>query len=612
MPGLSIVYYPNGNREEPDHRASESLGSLKHYEWYEESILLDNRRLFLGYTGYEEYPITLIENDGYYICFEGMIYDRTRTDARMELERLSAILFEGADSTASRAAEWLWNADGDFLIFILNKRSGDICLINDALGRLPVYYHGTGDKILVSRELRFITNLIDEIRFDSKAIAQYLLLGYPLGNLTLFDDIFRMNPASVMRAGPHQPEIRIETLLRFDVEEREEKGLDPEQYAGILAESLCSSCKQRADTLASDDILVALSGGLDSRAVAACLKKTEVPFTGITFLDSRGTARSDVSLAREVARALDCDWRILRPGSPKGGDVLKLLKIKSGMNFLGMSFSLPICLELRALYGPGAVLFTGDGGDKLLPDIKPPATFGDLDSLATYIIDAFGILPIDTVASLMRIDRNEIIGGLTESLESYVERNLKMKCVHFLIFERNYKWLFEGEDRNRYLIWVTSPFYSLDFFTSALRCPDEYKKRYRLYRDVLRILSPEVTSIDYAKWMVPIDSRRVDFYCCMRKLFLSLPGAVRRPIGKIYRKDTGGYSSDSAIMNCLRGQLKHCSAISDYLSTESVRKNLHRCSKTEIDNLFTITSVIEECLGERSTIEDYYDSVLMG
>lgn len=609
MPGLSIVYDLKEDRERSYHRTVESLGSLKHYQWYEQSILLADGRVFLGYTGYEEYPITVVENDGFYICLEGRIYGRSPTDVRVELEKLSAILFAKAGRSASRAAEWLLNADGDFLVFILNKRSGEICVINDALGRLPVYYHETGDKILVSRELRFITNLIDRIHFDSGAISQYLLLGYPLGNKTLLKNIFRLDPASVIRAGPDHPEIRLETLLRFNVEEKEDEWRDPEHYAGILAESLCKSCKDRADT--PDKIVVALSGGLDSRTVAACLKRIDVPFAGITFHDPSGAARSDVSIAKRVAETLDCEWRMFSPGLSRGGDVLKLLKIKSGMNFLGMSFSLPLCLELRAVYGSGSVLFTGDGGDKLLPDIRPPVNLDNVDSLANYIMDNFGILPIDLVSDLMRIDKSEIIEGLKASLESYDERDMKMKCVHFLIFERNFKWLFEGEDRNRCHLWVASPFYSLDCFTNALRCPDEYKERYRLYRDVLRILSPEVTSIDYAKWMTPIDSRSIDFYCYGRKVYLSLPAAVRRLIRKIYKKNAGNYSFDSTIMDCLRGQLEHCSAISNYLSTEEVQKNLHRCSKTGIDNLFTITSVIEEFLGTGSTIEEYYDSALM-
>ena len=610
MPGLSIVYDLMGNREPADRRALESLGSLKHYPWYEQSILLDDRRLFLGYTGYKEYPITVIENDRFYICLEGLIYGKSPANTRAELEKLSAILFTETNHPQSRVSDWLLSIDGEFLVFILDKRSGEMCVVNDALGRLPVYYHEMDGRVLVSRELRFITNLINEIHFDSRAISQYLLFGYPLGNRTLLDGIFRLDPASLLRAEPDSTATSLEIVLRFNVEEREEEGGDPEHHAGILAESLCKSCRDRAD--ASDRVLVALSGGLDSRTVVACLKKIGASFTGITFLDSYGTASSDVTIARKVARVLDFKWRIFQPGPPSGKDVLKLLRLKSGMNYLGMSFSLPLCLELRDIYGSETVLFTGDGGDKLLPDIRPPVNIDSVDSLALYIIDNFGTLPLDLVSDLMGIDSREIIGGLKDSLESYDERNMKMKCIHFLIFERNFKWLFEGEDRNRCHLWVTSPFYSLDFFVNALRCPYEYKERYRLYRDVLRSLSPEVTSIDYAKWMTPIDSRRIDLYCYLRKRYFSMPATLRKLIRKMYKRNGGGYGSDSTIMNCLRGQLEHCRAISDYLPTEDILKNLHRCSRTGIDNLFTVTSVIEDFQGMGSTIEEYRDSVMMG
>jgi asparagine synthase (glutamine-hydrolysing) len=610
MPGLSIVCDLTGDRQESVLRSEESLGSLKHYPWYGHSVLLDDAHLFLGWTGYEEYPITVVENGEFYICLEGLIYGISPDNTRTELEKLSTILSAGPDRYRSRTADWMSNVDGDFLIFILNKRSGEIWIINDALGRLPVYYHETSDKIIVSRELRFVSKLIDEIRFDSSAISQYLLLGYPLGRKTLFDGIFRLDPASVIRVDPSRREIRLETMLRYNAEESAGERQEPGECARTIAESLCRSSIERAD--AWDKTLVALSGGLDSRTVAASLKKGGVPFTGITFLDSSVPACSDVPVARQVAKTLDCDWRMFRTEPAKGKDALKLLRIKSGMNFLGMSFSIPICLELRNIYGRRAVLFTGEGGDKLLPDVRPPVHLADVDSLAHYIIGAFGVLPLDVVSDMMMVDRSEIIGGLTERLESYDERDMKMKCMHFLVFERNFKWLFEGEDRNRCHFWVASPFYSPDAFSKTLHCPVEYKERYRLYRDVLRNLSPEATSIDYAKWMVPIDSRGITFYCYLRKVYLSLPSGVRKRLRRLYGGSAVDYRSDSNIMRCMRGQLERCSAISDYLSTEQVRKNLHRCSKMGIDNLFTITSVIEDFSGQGSTIEEYLDSELIG
>jgi len=609
MPGLSILYDLTGTRDRSDRRTIESLVSLKHYEWYEHSVMLDDARLFLGWTGYREYPTAAFEKDDFYICLEGSIYGIPRADTKKKLRELAALLSTDPDRYRSRAARWLSEADGDFLIFILNRRSGEMFLVNDALGRLPVYYHETGESIIVSRELRFVSKMMERVRFDPRSISQYLLLGYPLADKTLFDGISRLNPASVVRADPSGRRIRIDTLLGFNAEEHE-TGRSPEEQAELLAESLCRSCSERAAD--REALLVALSGGLDSRTVAACLAKNGAGYTAITFLDHRGTARPEVKIAREVADVLGCDWRMIRTNPATGGEALRLLRMKSGMNFLGMSFSLPLCLELRNIYGPGATLFTGDGGDKLLPDIKPPVELDTVDSLANYIASKFCMLPLDIVSDMTMIDRGEILAGLTERLGSYAERDTKMKCVHFLVFERNFKWLFEGEDRNRCHLWVVSPFYSLDCFTKALRCPGEYKERYRLYRDVLRNLSPEATAIDYAKWMVPIGSRRIDFYWHLRHVYLALPPAVRRRLKRIIEGGKEDYGPDSAVIRCLDEQLERCGAISDYLSVERVRRNLRRCSKIGLENLFTITSVIEDFMGGVSTIEEYSDSDLIG
>lgn len=609
MPGMSILYDLTGSRLRADRRTLESLESARHYEWYEQSVLVDDEHLFLGWTGYGEYPITVFDSPEFYICLEGLMYGIPRAETRAQLEKLCGLLFSDPEISRSDSADWLMNADGDFLVCILNKHTGELCIVNDALGRLPVYYRETGNGIILSRELRFITNLADRIDFDRAALAQYLLLGYPLGDKTLFDRVSRLGPASVIRTDPRGRRLGIETLLSYNTEEIE-KGRPSEEYAGMLAESIRESCRDRA--AAADEILVALSGGLDSRTIAAGLAQNETPFTSMTFVDSLATTRSEAAVAEKVAGALGSDWRTVRTGPARGRDALRLLRMKNGMNFLGMSFSLPLCLELRRIYGGGATLFTGEGGDKLLPDIRPPARLADVDRLADYVASVFAILPLDTVSALTRIERSEIIAGLRERLEAYAERDMKMKCIHFLIFERNFKWLFEGEDRNRAHLWVASPFYSFDFFTSALRCPVEYKTRYRLYRDLLRNLSSEAAAIDYARWMIPLDSKKIDFHCYLREIYLSLPAALRRGLARARGNSANVYEQDSSLVRCLHDQLERCAAISEYLSADEARRNLRMYPKPGVDNLFTITSVIEEFLGERSSIEDYLDSTLIG
>ena len=41
--------------------------------------------------------------------------------------------------------KWLSTTDGEFVIYALNKKSDEFVVINDILGRLPVYYYSDDD-----------------------------------------------------------------------------------------------------------------------------------------------------------------------------------------------------------------------------------------------------------------------------------------------------------------------------------------------------------------------------------------------------------------------------------------------------------------------------------
>jgi asparagine synthase (glutamine-hydrolysing) len=152
-----------------------SLKSTIHNEQYKQEILLYENSYILSCTKYEKYPVIFFENDEFCIYLEGKIYGKDYSDIIMELNNFTKYIFYNRNDLKENVAKWLLNTDGDFIIFILSKISNEIFIINDALGRLPLYYHNEDGELLVSRELKFITNLIDNKEFDRMSIAQYLL-----------------------------------------------------------------------------------------------------------------------------------------------------------------------------------------------------------------------------------------------------------------------------------------------------------------------------------------------------------------------------------------------------------------------------------------------------
>jgi asparagine synthase (glutamine-hydrolysing) len=437
------------------------------------------------------------------------------------------------------------------------------------------------------------------------SIAQYLLFGYTFGKRTLFENVFRLPPASLIKIDLNNSKIEKMTLHDFNFENKNNKGKSVKENVDNLVKLFCEACKNRNN--GHDKNIVSLSGGLDSRAVAAGLIKSHVKFHSVTYSDYYKIGESDGVIAKELAKVLNIDWKIFYLDPPKGKDLFELLDIKNGLNFLGMSYILPFYEKVLKTYGSNIVNFSGDGGDKIIPDIRPSHHLRNLDELADYIIANHYVFPIDKVAQLTKIDKKEIISELKAHLNNYPEKDYNQKYVHFIIFERGFKWLFEGEDRNRFYFWTLTPFYSIKFFNYVMNCPDNLKIRYNLYRQFLKKLSPRASAIDYNNWKMPIASNKSKLYLFTRDIYFKLPPRFTKPFRKRYKKALNLSKDDLKSIKCFLEVIRNCKSMSKYISTENV-KNLSGVTTKEFYNMLTLISTMEKLEGRKCTIEKYCES----
>jgi len=606
MPGMHFICDLEGRlkRDEPD--ILKSLNSIIHFEWYSPEIIYSEPPFFFGCTRYEEYPIHFFKSEEYFIYLEGRIYGKEPTQLGEELNYLAREISHNGNNAENKIAEWILNTDGDFIVFILDNRQREIFIINDALGRLPLYYSKGNKKLIVSREVRFIGNLMNKKRIDIMGMAQCLLFGFPLGIRTLYEDIFRLGPGALIQINLNRSEFRIGNVHQFNFEKKNNKERDFNEHLDILLKLFCEACQNR--TYQDYKNVVSLSGGLDSRAVVSGLLKMKSPFYAATRMSLGQTESLEARIAEKLPEVLSIDWKLFPVGHPTGREVLELLKIKNGLNYLGMSFILPFFRRIKKTYGSKIIFFTGDGGDKVLPYFKPAVRLKNLDKLTDFIMAKEHVFSLRDVGDLLNIDRDEIVSELRKHLESYPEKDLSQKYVHFLILERAFKWLFEGEDRNRFYFWSVAPFYSLKFFNYAMNCPDRMKKNHALYRELLLKLSPQAAAVDVVKWKRPITSYKTKLFLFLKEnvnplLISRLKRIVTRELRKVRSPD----KLKGDIFKCFWEQIENCPTISRYLSIQKIR-DLQDMSRMEFNNLFTIASVIEdfECRG--NTIEKYSDS----
>ena len=307
MPGLSFLINFRGSAPIRKSAILNSLDFLLHSSDYTKTVLLDEEWCFLASTQYEQYPLTSFENSEFQIYLEGKIYDNNPAAIHKDLEGLATILFrDPAIYRENDIKEWLRSRDGDFVVFILSKASGDIVILNDVFGRLPMYwYHSTAEgEFILSRELRFITNIKKPRNCDRMAIAQFLLLGHPLGERTLLQDIRHLRPASVIRISREGAQFSMIHLNSFDLESKPHGNKICRANAKALVSLFSQACVNRADETSRH--VLGLSGGLDSRSVAAGLWTN-----GIPFLRSQGI-QQDSHCRRRNCRATvkDIQYRV--------------------------------------------------------------------------------------------------------------------------------------------------------------------------------------------------------------------------------------------------------------------------------------------------------------
>jgi asparagine synthase (glutamine-hydrolysing) len=578
------------------------MASLMHDERYRRHDLLKDDHCYLGYSAYAEYPMQSFDLGEVVVYLEGRLYGRNRDSNSKALSDLRESAF-GADGRAqAQLADWVRRADGDFVVVLLHKRTGDFCFVNDVYGRLPLYYWRTSHRFILTRELRFITEFMGVRKFDRMALAQHLLVGYPLGERTLLEDVHRLPPASAVTIRKVPPRIEIDHHDRFNCEHKTDERRTVKDNAAELVDLFSRSCAARAAP--AGNTVISLSGGFDSRSIAACFYKTRLPFRSATFLDPGRKAAPDVAVARRLAGLFRADWKLLTLEAPPARDTFKLLRMKNGLNPLYLSFLLAFFDELIRSWGPDLIYMSGEIGDRILPDRRPSVNFESIADIVDYLLAQDPKFPLGTVSALTGIDPADILAELRDHISSYPEEGCIQKHVHFTTYERIFKWLTEGEDRNRCFFWSATPYSAFEFFDAAMRCPDEQKSYYGLYREFLLQLSPAAAAIEHAGTGEAVTSDR---FQTVRKALTLLQGDpdLRRRLQTVMGPPQG-YDLDPMTIACLRGQLAHCDAIFEYLSGPVLRNVIDHYThytKESIDLLFTVTATIEERLTGKSVLE---------
>lgn len=600
MPGIHFI---RGRRIAVDSRSfASSLQTLRHDDQYRsETLYYDDEAIVAG-VGYEAYPISVWDDPDYFIVLEGKLYGLSREQTRAELREVCPLLF-GNDEAAVR--DWLLRQDGEFLLLVRDRETSRWAFVNDVLARLPVYHYRDDDREILSREIRFVAANMPGIALDRMAIAQYLLLEFPHGERTLLEDVRRLPPSTLLLQPERGRPLVRHRLHTFNLDEKNQEG-SLSETADRLVTYFVRACRRQSGS--GGTTVVSLSGGLDSRSVAAGLKLAGCRAHALSFSDALGRAAHELGIAEEIAKRLELDWNVISLPPPTGREVKRHLYIKGGMSYVAQAFGLPFLDEIVRRFGPDCTFMSGDGGGTTLPEMTPGERFNSVRRVVSHYLQRYQVLPFEVVTNLTGVGKDELIDELTSLIESYPEQSLGHKYVHLILYCRRIGWSFEGEDSNRAFFWTTTPFHDPSFFTAAMAVPDGMKHGHRLYREFLTRLSEEAAGVADANRNLVVTSpayeRRHKMIARLNR-YPRLARTLRR-----YRRPRVSYPAEAPTVRCLRRQAAESKVVAAYFepgALASLAESSRRYSREALDNVLTVTSAAELLTGEKCTVDQFLE-----
>ncbi len=380
---------------------------------------------------------------------------------------------------------------GAFFLLAVNATTGEIAYANDALARLPVYICQLEGGLALGRDIGILLDAFAELTPEPKYLALNQIFGYVPGRGSFYSQIDTLSGASFGHWDPASRKLSQSASpeLRFVVPR---PGENRQERLREVAEAFSQAC---LGLYARRSPVLALSGGYDSRAILAALAAKGVKPVSATYSDAENTAGDDVRIAAKLAVALGLEHYhlILKQEGPELYE--KLFRLKRGLNYLGVAFLVDFLEQLRQSVPGGTELVTGDGGDKLLPCLLPKLPLANARDFLALLYAQNAFFAPGEAARLYGVGLEELEQHILATVESYPSRDWNERYKQFLLAERGGRWLFEGEDRNRWFCASRTPFYDPEFYRLALEIPDSWKRDLLFYRQFLKLLHPDLARI---------------------------------------------------------------------------------------------------------------------
>ena len=325
---------------------------------YTTSTILRNDVAFIEFTKDDVNKFTIQEiNSNSFFSSIGTWFFRERCN---DTQNSLTILFE---RLLGNIEEALSDVEGAFSFILYDGNKNTLKVVTDRIGVSPVYTRQIGSRQLISSSCLLLASL-EPVELDPVGLKEFLLANKLFNNTTLFKDIKKLNPASILEYNSSGKKITEYWSIHFG---QSKIGLSTNEKVEILAVELREIMARLGQLFNLP--FVDLTGGWDSRAVIITGLDS---FPNLAAVTSGSASDKDVVIAKRIAEELGIKHYLNRPFITSDSFSLEKYSqyLKRSLYLTDGSMSAPLYVNTLASHSTsmanGAdITLNGSGGELL-------------------------------------------------------------------------------------------------------------------------------------------------------------------------------------------------------------------------------------------------------
>ena len=269
-------------------------------------VALTHTRLsILDLTSAGHQPMA-IDGDRYWITFNGEIYNFL--ELRNKLEAQGERFSSHTDTEVilrlyrQKGKDCVQDLQGMFAFAIWDDHQKTCFLARDPLGIKPLFYSQRGSQLIFASELKAIlaSQLISP-QLNPTALYEYFSTGSVPEPLTLINNIYQLSPGHYLEW--HNGETSLSQYWQIDF--TPDNKIDALDAKNIVRESLLKSVQSHF--LSDVPVGIFLSGGIDSTAILALARQTQIANISTYSIAFEETEFDEGNLAKKTAQHFETD-----------------------------------------------------------------------------------------------------------------------------------------------------------------------------------------------------------------------------------------------------------------------------------------------------------------